>query len=360
MASSTTSKVQLTLVSPAIPAEVILRVVEKLPFDDGKIIAGLRKVHPRLNSLLGNYERSITRTFMVRELPHASTDFPCCDKFGFKCLSDCVRRYDTVDDVMDALVSKENCLAVEPFNMALVHAGLLLLYGLRFMGKSIGSSPISIHPTPNHKKHTNPPLASHSARLAYISSLPRDPLTALYLAINHSTLTARYHGSGWLHQSTYGRFMDADQYSIRVELEHSFAEAALSHGPSFISDTLLRPGNPTAQTTLFNFYTAFGTHNWEWPQPGSLGYDFKGVFYPPRVHGPQPEVRLESLWDALLTRLASLSRCTVDQVRLRTEEDMSDPDHALVWLGLHGKARLLKGEDWALGVVVVVGVEVMS
>jgi hypothetical protein len=149
MASSTTSKTQLTLVSPAIPAEIILRVVEKLPFNDGKIIASLRKVHPRLNSLLGNYERSITRTFMVRELPHASTDFPCCDKFGFKCLSDCVRRYDTVDDVMEALISKKNHSAVEPFNMSLVHAGMLLLYKLRFMGRSIGSS--STHPTPTRK-----------------------------------------------------------------------------------------------------------------------------------------------------------------------------------------------------------------
>jgi hypothetical protein len=154
MASSTTSKTQLTLVSPAIPAEIILRVVEKLPFNDGKIIVSLRKVHPRLNSLLGNYERSITRTFMVRELPHASTDFPCCEKFGFKCLSDCVRRYDTVDDVMEALISKKNHSAVESFNMSLVHAGMLLLYKLRFMGKSIGSS--SIHPTPNKKKLTTP------------------------------------------------------------------------------------------------------------------------------------------------------------------------------------------------------------
>jgi hypothetical protein len=150
MASSTTSKTQLTLVSPTIPAEIILRVVEKLPFNDGKIIANLRKAHPRLNSLLGNYERSITRTFMVRELPHASTDFPCCEKFGFKCLSDCVRRYDTVDDVMEALISKKNHSAIEPFNMSLVHAGMLLLYKLRFMGKSIGSS--SLHPTPNKKK----------------------------------------------------------------------------------------------------------------------------------------------------------------------------------------------------------------
>ena len=157
-AQSIPVKAQLTLVSPAVPAEVILRVVEKLPFNDGKIIARLRRVHPRLNAILGNYERSMTRNFMARELPHASTDFPCCAKFGFKCLADCVKRYDTVDDVMDALVSKENCSAVETFNMALVHAGLLLLYGLRFMGESShpsSSPPPSqlLPPKPNQTQH---------------------------------------------------------------------------------------------------------------------------------------------------------------------------------------------------------------
>jgi hypothetical protein len=141
--------------------------------------------------------------------------------------------------------------------------------------------------------------------------------------------------------------MDAPKFAIRKELEHSFAEAALSHGPSFLSNTLLRPTNPAAEVTLLNSYTTFGTHGWEWPQPGSPEDGAKGAFYPPRVHGPQPEVRPESLWDALLARLASLSRCTVDQVRWVTEEDMSEPDHALAWLGLHGKAVLLAGEDWA-------------
>jgi hypothetical protein len=134
--------------------------------------------------------------------------------------------------------------------------------------------------------------------------------------------------------------MDAPKFALRKQLEHAFAEAALSHGPSFLSDTLLRPASTTAEVTLLNVYTAFGTYDWEAPQPGA-------AFCPPRVHGPRLEVRPESLWDALLARLASLSRCTVDQVGWVTEEDMSEPDHALAWLGLHGKAVLLAGEDWA-------------
>lgn len=119
---------QLNLVSPAIPPEIILRIVQYLPFDNGSDILKLQHVHPRLRHLLINYERSLTRTFMDRELPHASTDFPCCAKFGYRCLAECVRRYDIVDDVMDALSSRQNCYAVDDHNMALLNAGLLLTY----------------------------------------------------------------------------------------------------------------------------------------------------------------------------------------------------------------------------------------
>jgi hypothetical protein len=125
---------QLTLVSAAIPSEIILKIIQYLPFEDGKDIVRLQRVHPRLNGLLGNYERSLTRCFMDRELPHASTDFPCCVKFGYRCLADCVKRYDVVDDLMDALVSRQNCYAVEEHNMALLNAGLLLIYRVAFIG----------------------------------------------------------------------------------------------------------------------------------------------------------------------------------------------------------------------------------
>lgn len=134
-ASAAPSRPQLTLISPAIPPEIILRTIQYLPFDNGKDILKLQHVHPRLRDLLRNYERSLTRTFMNRELPHASTDFPCCAKFGYRCLAECVKRYDIVDDVMDALSSRQNCYAVEEHNMALLNAGLLLIYRISSIGK---------------------------------------------------------------------------------------------------------------------------------------------------------------------------------------------------------------------------------
>ena len=126
---------QLNLVSTAIPPEIILKIIQYLPFDNGRDILRLQHVHPRLRDLLGNYERSLTRTFMNRELPHASTDFPCCARFGYRCLAECVKRYDVVDDVMDALSSRQNCYAVDEHNMTLLNAGLLLIYRIASMGK---------------------------------------------------------------------------------------------------------------------------------------------------------------------------------------------------------------------------------
>jgi hypothetical protein len=126
---------ELNLVSPAIPPEIILKIVQHLPFDTGRDILRLQHVHPRLRALLLNYEHSLTRSFMRRELSHASTDFPCCAKFGYHCLAECVRRYDIVDDVMDALSSRQNCYAVPAYNMALANTGLLLLYRVASLGK---------------------------------------------------------------------------------------------------------------------------------------------------------------------------------------------------------------------------------
>ena len=125
----------LNLVSPAIPPEIILNIVQHLPLNTGRDILRLQHVHPRLRAILLNYERSLTRTFMRRELSHASTDFPCCAKFGYHCLAECVRRYDIVDDVMDALSSRQNCYAVPAYNMALANTGLLLLYRVASLGE---------------------------------------------------------------------------------------------------------------------------------------------------------------------------------------------------------------------------------
>lgn len=125
----------LNLISSSIPPEIILKIIQYLPFDNGRDILRLQHVHPRLRDILRNYERSLTRTFMNRELPHASTDFPCCAKFSYRCLAECVKRYDIVDDVMDALSSRQNCYAVDCHNVPLLNTGLLLLYRVSSLGE---------------------------------------------------------------------------------------------------------------------------------------------------------------------------------------------------------------------------------
>jgi len=122
------------LVSRRIPPELILKTIQHLPFEDGKRIASLSLI-PRLKHLISTYEHSITSWFMKKELRHALVDFPYGDKFGLKWLADCVSRYDVVDAVMDELTWRENCVAVEPHNVAAVNSGLLLLYRLASIGK---------------------------------------------------------------------------------------------------------------------------------------------------------------------------------------------------------------------------------
>ena len=186
---------------------------------------------------------------------------------------------------------------------------------------------------------------SHKAKLEYIRSLPLDPLTAIYLTIHHTTLTARYHGSGWIHQRTYGRFMDSNQLSLRSELEFCFAEACLTLGPGFISDSLLHwHTKPGAEASFLNFYVDHGTHDWEWPGWG----EEEGEFNPPRVQGPgkKPGSGERSLFTTLLERLAERAQTSLDDVRARIEEQTSDPEHDLAWVNLHGKARLMAGRNW--------------
>jgi hypothetical protein len=123
------------LVSPRIPPELVLKTIQLLPFSDGKMIASLRS-SPHLKALIDTYEHSITRCFMIKELRHASVDFPD-GTFGLKWLSECVAKYDVVDSVMDELTWRDNCVAVEPHNVAVVNAGLLLLYRLAEICKSL-------------------------------------------------------------------------------------------------------------------------------------------------------------------------------------------------------------------------------
>ncbi|KAL6702609.1 hypothetical protein ACN47E_001309 [Coniothyrium glycines] len=316
MANHDTSRFCKLWVSSCIPAEVILETIQHLPFGDGKLISSLRCAHPRLHDIFRIYERSITVGFMRKELRHAQIDFQCQATVSLDWLANCVEQYNVVDDVMDVLFAKTNCFGVERHNICLANTGLLLLYRV-----------VSIE--------------GQGPRIAYLQSLQRDPLIAIYIVIQHATLSARYHGSGWIHQRTYGRFMDANQISLRNELEFCFAEAALSYGPKFVSDMLLHHDSSCAEATLLNVYHDFGSHDWLWPCWGNG----KGEFEPPRTQGPQrsPEYSKASLFSTLLEAMSEAMRCPLNEVRSRVEQRTHLKHHPLAYLGLEGKAVLLQG-----------------
>lgn len=122
------------LVSLRVPPEIVLQIIEQLPFEDGKKIISLC-ANPRVKNLIQTYEYSLTHNFMRKELRHALADFPHDGRFGLGWLSYCVLRYDIVDAIMDELTWRENCVAVGPQNFSLVNSGLLLLYRLSSISK---------------------------------------------------------------------------------------------------------------------------------------------------------------------------------------------------------------------------------
>lgn len=165
----------------------------------------------------------------------------------------------------------------------------------------------------------------------------------MYVAIHHATLSARYHGAGWIHQRTYGRFMDANQISLRNDLEFCFAEACLNYGPDFIADMLLRHDTSHAEATLLNIYHEHKSHDWEW----SCWSTATGAFEPPRTQGPHHDQgrRGRSLFTVVLEVLADAMRCSLEEVRSRVEQHIDLRQHPLAHLDIEGKARLLKGLD---------------
>lgn len=138
--------------------------------------------------------------------------------------------------------------------------------------------------------------------------------------------------------------MDANQISLRNELEFCFAEAALMLGPEFVSDLLLQPTKTGVEATLLNFYHDHGTHDWEWPGWG----EGRGEFNPPRTHGPkkEPGSQRECHFTTLLKSLAESMKCSVDEIRTKIEEQTNEPDHPLSYLNLFGKAQLMEGRNW--------------
>ncbi|KAH8731254.1 hypothetical protein GQ44DRAFT_672358 [Phaeosphaeriaceae sp. PMI808] len=303
------------LTSLRVPPELVLQTIQHLPFENGKRIASLY-ANPRVKTLIQTYEHSITRCFMEKELRHALADFPFGGEINLRWLSHCVARYDVVDAIMDELTWPDNCVAVQPQNVSLVNAGLLLLYQL----------------APMH----------HKAKLEFIKSLPRDPLVSMYISLDHGMLTGRYHGHGWIHQRTYGRAMDGTQLSLREEMEFCFAEAALSVGPEFLYDMLINPSDPCGEITLLNVYHEHGTHDWSWPSGGPVP-----EFEPPRTQGPHLEESNKggSLFTAMLERMAELEGCPVGEVKSRVEGCTDERNHNLAFLSLGAKAKLVRGLD---------------
>lgn len=168
---------------------------------------------------------------------------------------------------------------------------------------------------------------------------------AMYLAVHHATLTARYHGEGLIHQRTYGRFMDANTVSLRSDIEFCFAEASMELGPSYIHSSLLPTDPPatslSAEVTLLNFYHDHAIHDWFLESvPEGVG-----MCMPPMTQGPRKGVKERSLWTTLLERMAELMECPLENVRGAIEEDAAPRNHGLAWLGLEGKEALMKGED---------------
>jgi hypothetical protein len=134
--------------------------------------------------------------------------------------------------------------------------------------------------------------------------------------------------------------MDANQLSLRNELEFCFAEATLSIGPTFLSDMLVTPHEPDGEINLLNLYHERGSHDWAWPCWGTA----KGEFEPPRTQGPKREME-RSLWTGMLERMTELEKCPLAELRPRLEERTDRRNHELAYLSLGGKAKLVKGED---------------
>ncbi|KAF2472301.1 uncharacterized protein BDR25DRAFT_333651 [Lindgomyces ingoldianus] len=276
------------LTASSFPAELLLEILQYNPFESTATVHNLSLVHPRFRDILENYEISTTKRFARNSLPYVYTDVPDSPngtRKGYAWLDRCIHHYDTADDIMATLTSKQNCYPVEKHNMALVNTGILILYRLNS-------------------------IQSYVSKLAFIESLPEDPLMAMFLAVHYSTRTARYHGDGIINQRTYGHFLDANQLSLRNEVEFCFAEGALELGPNFIA-------------------TCF----------------FGRSFMPPVTQGPMREKRLSSLFTSLLERLAELKDWKLETVVGNIEWEVVDEEHDLSWLDLEGKARLVGGMD---------------
>ncbi|KAF2728499.1 hypothetical protein EJ04DRAFT_97009 [Polyplosphaeria fusca] len=290
------------------PPEIVACIIEQLPFDR-QTVGELALVHSRLRYLLALYETSIAKGFSQRCLPHAPTDFPC-DQYSYRWLVQCIGRYDVLDDIMAALTSDLSWFAVEPFNTALVYAGLLLMYRL-------------------------PSFDTALEKLDFIKSLPRDSLIALFLAVHRSKQTARYFGHGYINQTRHGLLLDGNRLSLREDIEFCFVEGALNIGPKFIFDALRHEDEQ--ETTLMCLYHDHATHDWD--RTVDDGLDI------PYTQGPHRNgmAKTRSLYTSLMERLSEFYGCGLHQLVDKIDTEVASHDHRLAWISLAEKTRLIQG-----------------
>ncbi|KAH7114322.1 hypothetical protein B0J11DRAFT_133270 [Dendryphion nanum] len=299
-----------TLVDASIPGELLLGIIENLTFDK-KVMRDISLVHPRLRSLVLEFQYSITKKFASNQLHHATTDFTTDETANYRWLARCIRRYDVIDEVMDVLISEKNRLAVHPHNMGVTNTGMLLLYRL-FDVDGIDN------------------------KIAFIKSLPRSPILAMFLAIHFSIFAARHYGKGIINDKRYGPYLDGNNFEMRSEVEFSFAEGVMELGPQFISDIIL--GADNAENTLMLFFHDHAFQDWNM-------HTIQSDFVPINTQGPhrEPGTRSRSLWTTVQERLADLSDCPLNEVVDRVIEEIEEPGHWHSWMGLAGKAELMKG-----------------
>lgn len=328
----------------ALPAEILLSIIETVPLERATLL-NLHLTHPSIRRLLQNYEISVSRNNAKAYMRHATTDFPpprdgeeIVDgkgkkvgyerKAGYAWLFRTMQRYDICDAVMSVLTSPFVCHNVRGLNQCAILTGLYLLYRVVDLG-------------------------DYEAKLQYLDTLALDPLTAILLTIWHATLISRYHGLGAINSVTYthqherGHYqLDANQLELRSEIENAFAEAVMEHGPSFIYGILGFDG--AAEVTLLLSYHDHAIQDWlppTHPQDTFRPLITEGPRLPPSSPSSPSSDQGQTLYTALLTRIATLLQCsradTLHRIVSRSEED----DHSLANLSMEGKRLLLAGLD---------------
>ncbi|CAI6334232.1 unnamed protein product [Periconia digitata] len=329
----------------ALPDELLLLTIENLKFNNGETIRTLARTDPHLAHLIRTYERSITKSVLRNELPHAQYDFPPTvdplskddpspkdaeTRLTYTWLRYCIDRYDTIDDIMALLTARANCVAIARHNMPLVYSGMLLLYRLST-------------------------LSSTASKLAFLTSLPQDPLTAIYLAIHTSLESAQYFDTAsytatscvdaepqpsLLHYSRYGVDMAAPMLSYRADMMLAFREAALALDPDFILATLRN--DPGAQLNLLNVYhDVAAPRDWA-PEDLALLNVAPVVTAGPVSEGGGKSV----LWDTLVSRLAGLMGCEGKEVESCVVERVKwVAGNGLAWLGVLERYGVVGGVD---------------